>query len=90
MNWQESVEQNLLILSKGYVSQKDIAKLLGCSDSKISNMFNPKKRSPDEVPKIKRYPWGFSTEEVIKYFNLEDFVKRMEREAKIVKKASPS
>ena len=61
------------LLDRPYLKNKDIAKLLGVSTSTVSK--NIKEHG------LIKYPWGYSTDEIIQKFNLKAYIQRQNKKA---------
>lgn len=61
------------LLDRPYLKNKDIAKLLGVSASTVSK--NIKEYG------LMKYPWGYSTDEIIQKFNLKAYVSRQKKKS---------
>lgn len=61
------------LLERPYLKNKDIAKLLNASPSTISRMVKEKN--------IQRWPFGYSTDEIIQKFNLKAYVQRQNKKS---------
>lgn len=61
------------LLERPYLKNKDIAKLLNISKSTASKMV--------KEHNIKKWPCGYSTDEIIQKFNLKAYVQRQNKKA---------
>lgn len=61
------------LLNKPYLRQKEIAKLLNTSASTVCNMV--------KQLELKRWPWGYSTDELIKKLGLQPYINRQKKKA---------
>lgn len=61
------------LLDRPYLKNKDIAKLLGTSRSTVSKMV--------KEYGLQKWPWGYSTDEIIRKFNLKAYVNRQKKKA---------
>lgn len=62
------------LLKKPFLKNKEIAQLLGVSPSTVCKFTKDKG--------LVKYPWGYSTDEIIDKLNLKKFVKRQEKQLK--------
>ena len=60
-------------IDRPYLKNKDIAKLLGTSRSTVSKMV--------KEYGLQKWPWGYSTDEIIQKFNLKAYVNRQKKKA---------
>ena len=61
------------LLDKPYLRNSEIAKLLNASPSTVTNMI--KKEG------LKKWPWGYSTDELIKKLGLQSYINRQKKKA---------
>lgn len=61
------------LLNKPYLRNKDIAKLLNVSKSTVSKCV--------KEYGLKKYPYGYSTDEIIQKFNLKAYIQRQNKKA---------
>lgn len=61
------------LLDKPYLKNNEIAKLLNTSPSTVSNMIKEQG--------LKKWPWGYSTDELIKKLGLQPYINRQKKKA---------
>ena len=61
------------LLDKPYLRNSEIAELLNASPSTVTNMIKK------EV--LKKWPWGYSTDELIKKLGLQSYINRQKKKA---------
>lgn len=71
---ENNILRNWEILSRPYIRQRDIVKVLNTSKSTVSKKCRG----------LEKYPWGYDTRAVIKEFHLGDYMKWISKEIKKV------
>ena len=61
------------LLDKPYLKSNEIAKLLDTSPATVTNMVKQQG--------LKKWPWGYSTDELIKKLGLQPYINRQKKKA---------